>query len=263
MDKRIAIHIAANWPGKTAATLRPADIHQLRQQWTQTLAYASLYSYTKALKRLLRYVDTNFGTHHASHVPRMPQPQPRKKTCTDDDFAQIKNHAKPWLRAFLELTRTLALRHSEALALTPRHLNEDTNTLLFRRKDHGSSDLPLTPELAAAIRFCKATQPDQPIIRTLGGPSTQAAVREAWNRAKKRAKANPALIIHDLRRTAITRVYDNTKDLRLCQQLAGHTHLASTLLYLAPTEKDELAQAIREAAPSNLANLKLATEVKQ
>ena len=155
------------------------------------------------------------------------------------------------------------MRHQEALDLTPAAFDQNTNTIRFQRKDHGSSDLPLTPELLAAVQLARSISPDEPIIQTLGGTRRQVTVRANWKKAKKRAAVRPELIIHDLRRTAITRVYDNTKDLRLCQQLAGHTHLASTLLYLAPNNKEELTDAIRAAAPSNLNSLPLATEVKQ
>ena len=263
INARVAVHIAHRWQSKTPATLTPTDIHELRQDWTRDLAHPTLYAYNKALRRFLAYVDTHHATHHASHVPRMPQPQPRKKTCTDKDFANILAHSPTWLRIFLQLCRTLGLRHNEATTLKPTALNEDTATLIFDRKNWGTSDLPLTDELLCAIRFCKTQNPDAPILQTLGAPSTTKAIYDAFQRAIKTAGTDPTLHIHDLRRTAATRLYTQTRDLRIVQQFLGHRQLSATFAYLAPLPKSELAQAITNAAPADLYTMKPTTEVKQ
>ncbi len=208
-------------------------------------------------------MDTIHGTSHASHIPRMAQPQPRKKTCTDDDFNAILAHSPLWLRIFLQLCRTLGLRHNEAMQLKPTALNEDTATLIFDRKNWGTSDLPLTDELLAAIRLSKTQDPDAPVVSTLGAPTTTKAIYEAFHRAIKAAGTDPELHIHDLRRTAATRIYTQTHDLRTVQQFLGHRQLSATFAYLAPLSNPELAHAITNAAPADLSTMKNATEVKQ
>lgn len=193
----------------------------------------------------------------------MPQPQPRKKTCDDAQFASILANSPVWLKVFLQLCRTLGLRHEEAKQLRPADLNEDTRTLVFNRKGWGTSSLPVTEDLLEAIRFCRTQDPDATILSTLGAPEGAQAVLRAFHSARRKANADPELHIHDLRRTGATRLYQQTKDLRLVQQFLGHRQLAATFQYLAPLPSDELSQAIENAAPVDIRNLTNATEVKQ
>jgi integrase len=249
LDFRTASHIRTHWPAKDPHQITPGEVADLVASWEGQFSPATTHAYAKGLKRFLTFVDERASTRLKKLVPRHFAPQPRKLTCTDDEYNGILQKAPTWLRVFLELCRCLAFRHGEALKLTPRSFNADTGDLHFPRKDGGSSTLPTTPEIAAAIRLC-AANPDTPIITALGGPKTQKAIRRQWRTAIEKAGANPNLIIHDLRRTAITRVYNQTHDLRLCQQLAGHRHLGSTLLYLAPNEKEQLAEAVYLATPN-------------
>lgn len=264
IDYRAALHIIDSWSHTPPHALTAAQVLSLVLEWDDNYAHSTAHGYTKALKRFLRTVDETHSTRLARFVPRRMAPQPRRLTVTDDDFAAICAASPLWLKVFLAFCRTLGLRHSESRELTPDALNEDTATLIFSRKDQGTSHIPLTPDLLATIRLCKIQAPHEPIIRTLGAPASPKSIQEAFDRAKKRAGVRSDLIIHDLRRTGITRIYDDTHDIRLCQQFAGHRNINSTLPYIAHTDKqDQLAEAIRRNAPRDLHALKPATEVKQ
>lgn len=159
------------------------------------------------------------------------------------------------------------MRHKEALSLTPAAFNPETRALDFQRKGHGSSSIPCPPDIAAALQLCATHTPTTPIIRALGGPKLEQAVRENWQLAKKNAGVLRDITIHDLRRTLATRVYDKTGDLRAVQQILGHRHLNTTLLYLAPVERNRVAAALEagkpEASPDPFDSIPLATETKQ
>ena len=266
IDTRTAARIKAAWAGKAPESLTSGDVLRIITEWEETLSLATAYAYIKGLKRFLRFVDTELSTRLHRLVPRKLQPQPRKRLCPDDEYGRILDASPTWLRIFLELCRSVGLRHGEALTITPSALSAESRRVVLRRKDQGTSDLPLTPELFEAFHFCASQAPDKPVIQTLGGPESHKGVYTAWERAKKKAGADPNLIIHDLRRTAATRVYEQTHDLRTAQQLLGHRSLSSTLLYLAPLNTEKLAEAISAAAPrrhGELLKLKPATEVKQ
>lgn len=163
------------------------------------------------------------------------------------------------------LCRSLGLRHREAATLTPRAFNESTNTISFKRKAGGTSNLPVPRELAALIHFAGTRGLDVPIIETLGCRSnTKWGLAYQWRATKKRAGADPRLVIHDLRRTTASALYDKTKDLRLVQQLLGHRDMKSTLHYIAPFgDPEALRIALPDTMPIDLSELELATTMKQ
>ena len=183
---------------------------------------------------------------------------------SDNDFTRMYLIAEPWMRAFLLLTRTLGLRKSEALNAKPRDIALDTNRLTFRRKHEGSSNLPLTPELQSLFQYAATHDPDAPLVQTLAQRKVcQQFFYRHWWALKRRAAVDPNIIPHDLRRTAASRVYEQTRDLRIAQKLLGHRNLEATLHYLGPLDTGHLKQAIIDAAPVNLDTLPLPTEVKQ
>jgi integrase len=73
------------------------------------------------------------------------------------------------------------------------------------------------------------------------------ALRRSFIRLKEKCGITRSLKPHDLRRTTATRVYKNTKDLRLVQALLGHSDLGSTFWYLdneiTPVKAEELELA--------------------
>jgi site-specific recombinase XerC len=110
-------------------------------------------------------------------------------------------------------------------------------------------------ELLAAAAQC-ATHPSDPAIAALHGRSlSRPALDAAWWRLKQKAGINPALRLHDLRRTTATNLYRITHDLRAVQEYLGHDALASTTHYLAPLGE----QRLRELHQL----LKFQSEVKQ
>ncbi len=65
-------------------------------------------------------------------------------------------------------------------------------------------------------------------------------IGRAWQKAKKKAHANPSLWMHDLRRTAAVALYEVSKDLRVVEQMLGHKSLSSTITYLEHRDPGKL-----------------------
>jgi integrase len=243
--------------------MRP-QIAALANSWTDAYKPNTASHYIGALRRICRFVDEAAGTKLAPMVPRGPATEARTVTATDAEFSRLLLFSPPWFRTFLLLTRTVAMRKTEAMAITPDHLNPQTNSLSFHRKMEGTSHIPLTPELASLFAQCGETAPGQPVIETLAGfkPCDNTLYRQ-WQRAKKRAGITRDLTFHDLRRTAAEQVYNRTRDLRICQRLLGHRNLRSTLNYIGGFNTDELREAILDAAPKDIHSLPLPTERPQ
>ena len=211
------------------------------------------------------FIDRAYHTDHADHIPRVHRPLPRATLCSDEQFCRIYLLAPTWFKCFLLLCRNLGLRHREASQLTPRAYNPDSNTITFKRKAGGTSHLPITAELGTMIRYAASKDLDAPLLTTLGcNSNTKWSISYHWRVLKKRTGADPNLIIHDLRRTAINALYTRTKDLRLAQQLAGHRDLNSTLHYISPlTDPDKLREVLPDIAPVDVLSLTPITDTKQ
>ena len=109
--------------------------------------------------------------------------------------------------------------------------------------------------------------PHESILVSLGmkkSDDPRKLIGRRWREAIKKAKANPNLHIHDLRRTIATELYAHTKDLRAVQTLLGHRSMSSTILYIAPMDPDKLRSLMEEIKPVyNLSTMKPPTETPQ
>lgn len=86
-----------------------------------------------------------------------------------------------------------------------------------------------------------AGDPSDSCISILNGKRlSSGAIRQQWVR-QCRLAGIADLRPHDLRRTTATNLYIATHDLRAVQQYLGHDNMASTVSYLAPLSKEELA----------------------
>jgi integrase/recombinase XerC len=123
----------------------------------------------------------------------------------------------------------------------------DGFSVTIRSKWGRSVQVPVSNRLRAILDA--APLGAEPYVQLFHGPHTfkYSAVYGAL-RALARRHNLPPLHLHDLRRTMARKVYNATADLRVVQQLLGHDHLNSTLLYLQPEitaisrENLELAQ---------------------
>lgn len=71
-------------------------------------------------------------------------------------------------------------------------------------------------DVQSALAFCKTD--------TSGEVDRSRYVRELVKRLAAKAVTERRVHPHMLRRTALTALYDKTRDLRMVQQIAGHTH---------------------------------------
>ncbi len=262
---------AAAWPPshvyrQTALALRAEIGHLQPRQLTPLIAgailiklrsrYAPMTAYVRRgiIQRLLGVL-----AHHGApllKLPRLRKPEPRGITATPAEIARLEAAATPALRLFLLLCWQLALRRSEALAVTPRSYNPEQHTVSIPTKGAKPRTIPLTADAEELIRVAsKSGDPDESCVSILNGRPLKRIDKRWWQLANKcGVKATP----HDLRRTTATALYRTTHDIRAVQQYLGHSSMVSTLHYLAPLSEDQIRQYHRllnfEAQPGEPAN---------
>lgn len=176
-------------------------------------------------------------------LARVREPAPREVTATPDELARLQVTACAWEKCLLAIIAGLGLRRAEAVNLCPANYDRETQTITYRTKGDQTNKLPVTDELRAFFELFgdETANPNTPLLELMRGKKTTlAVVNEAWRELRVRARVNPNLRMHDLRRTVAHRTYDETHDLRVVQRLLGHADLGTTLKYLRHHDPDKL-----------------------
>jgi integrase len=226
-------------------------VASLVQRWRDNYKPNTVLHKVRGLKNFLIWTES-FGAPRSLRdaVPYVRKPRPRQTIATAAELAKIKAAAPIWMRLFILLCHDTALRFSEAATAAPLNYDPQTRTLTFRQKGGDQNTLPVSDELASILAAIPEDAPrSTSFIEILRNkPIAQQAIHQQFHRTLKKAGANTELTPHDLRRTRITNLYIETKDLRLCQQLAGHREMWQTAQYVAHCDTGEL-RAILEQKP--------------
>lgn len=248
---------------RTFGHLKPWQLNQtmvdgIISRWKRDYAPTTTHRHLGCFRQLQPML-TSIGVPPFK-VAKMRKPSARAVTATHADIEKALAAAAPDIRLFILLCWHLALRFSEALAVTPASWNEQDQTITIAVKGHQTRTIPVTPEVEAYLRIAKrdAGDPHESCISILNGrPITPAGVRNSWRSLVKKIGV-PHLHPHDMRRTTATNLYRATHDLRAVQQYLGHASLASTIHYIAPLATENL-----RGLQNELLFLKPSTEVKQ
>ena len=147
----------------------------------------------------------------------------------------------------LTLLRETAMRSSEPLQrATWGDVDWERNILNLRDSKAGQGEVALSPLALKALRELGPGEPNEPIV----GISYES-LKAAWQRACERAGIEN-LHIHDLRRTAATRLALKTGNTFLVQALTRHKTLAMMERYVNVTKDDlvKVLHAPEEPAPA-------------
>ena len=149
------------------------------------------------------------------------------------------------------------LRISELVSLDLADINYEDNSIKFYGKGNKERYVPLHQEALAAINNYL---PDRNQIETNDKDAEQALfLSNRGNRisqrtiqimvkkyAKKAGIKNPDRITpHKLRHSFATMVYKKTKDLRIIQELLGHSDISTTQIY-THTDKEQRKDAVNQ-----------------
>jgi integrase/recombinase XerC len=249
--------------GRTIEKLTAADVEKITASWKPHKPNTRRTK-LNLLSRLLRHLERAGAPACAFAVPKQPPYQVRTVIATPEEIKKLLSLTPPWLRCFVLLCSQLGLRFMEAARACPAAWNPQLHTLSVVSKWNKNRIMPTTPELeelfAVAVRADE--DPATPFIFILHGEKARTGpftgtllrkpkkfVQRKWAQWRKKLSINAQLTIHDLRRTRITEVYRDTKDIRLTQQFAGHSNIDTTALYIAPWDDAHILDAIRRTAP--------------
>ena len=100
--------------------------------------------------------------------------------------------------------------------------------------------------------MCRATGRVCEIASTLtlrtGGPfiGLHNNLERKWERIKRVGDIDPAIKMHDLRRTYVTRLIRANVALPIVQRLAGHKNIATTIKYYTWVSMDDRREAVEK-----------------
>lgn len=151
--------------------------------------------------------------------PRHPRPMP------DGDITKAFTNADPLTKCWLMLGSYAGCRCMEIAGLTREDVREDTMTLRLLGKGDKERWVPLHADVLLAL---------QALPMPPSGPlwdETPASVSRKGNRYLH--DLNIESTMHTLRHWFATNTYRSCKDLRLTQELMGHSSPQTTAIYAA------------------------------
>jgi integrase/recombinase XerC len=145
------------------------------------------------------------------------------------------------MRAMLLLAAFAGLRCQEIAGLERDDVIEAKDLLRVRHgKGQKERVLPLHPDVMAALRALPMPQTGPLFLRPSGAAHTPVTVSEAMRDYLRRICGIDATA-HQLRHWFATEVYASSKDIRVTQELLGHSNPATTARYVAFSRVDAAA----------------------
>jgi integrase/recombinase XerD len=165
-------------------------------------------------------------------------------------------------RAIIELFYACGLRASELAELMLEDLHFDLGIVRVVGKGNKERIIPIGgPAIAAMERYLKEQRPVLAAVKTTrakahasrvfltrsGGPMTRIVLWQLVRRTARRAGIR-AIHPHTLRHTFATHLLSGGADLRVVQELLGHSNVATTQIY-THVDADRLKEVHRKHHP--------------
>ena len=207
------------------------------------------------------YLDTNVAARLA--VPKSGRSLPTVVTPTAAETLMVSSQATTepeYLRdtAMLELLYATGIRVSELCGIDLADVNYSRNTVKVTGKGNKQRVVPFGDPAASALKAWRdhgrphLLNPKKPAHNALflgarGGRIDPRMVRTVVARAGKQLGVD-GLGPHSLRHSAATHMLDGGADLRVVQELLGHSSLQTTQIY-THVSTTRLKQAYNQAHP--------------
>lgn len=238
----VCAHLVRGVGGVRCSDLASSDLIGIVARHTRGKAATTVYGLLSRYRRVLRSLQL-FGAKSDlwACVPFTPKPAPRSATVRADELEALLAHASPAMRLLLLLCSDCALRSGTARRIAPCDILVDEAgrwSIAIRSKRASMAQVPVTERIRALMQLAPCGDPAVSYVGALrptqgGGRGwSPGTVAHNFMRLKRASGVRLDLRLHDLRRTAALKIYDDTKDLRVTQALLTHTRLESTLHYL-------------------------------
>lgn len=138
-------------------------------------------------------------------------------------------------QCMLYLAYGAGLRSGEIIHLRKHDIRFDRNELMVR-KGKGAKDrlLMLSPVIGKLLQqYIEEYQPQFWLFegQQKGAPYTTRSLGEVFKRARERAKIDEHFTLHCLRHSFATHLLEKGTDVRIIQELLGHSDIKTTLIY--------------------------------
>lgn len=174
------------------------------------------------------------GATDSDPTARIPRPKMRRslpRPIPDGDLAVAISLAPPTERAWLSLAAYSGLRCAEIAGLQRADIIEDGAMVRVIGKGNRERVVPLHPEAHAAIRGHGLPRRGHLFLRPSGGPYTAALLSRHGNQYLTGIGVDATM--HQLRHWFGTRTYALCQDIRVVQELMGHSSPVTTAGYAA------------------------------
>ena len=204
------------------------DVKDLRRGLQDTPGVANRCMTVLKLLLDVAVEDELIAANPVVGVDRIKMP-PRTRRITPAEYASIRAHADPLLRAVMHLCYATGQRVMDVANIRSEHVT-DEGVYFEQRKTGSQLIVAWTPELKAAVAEARALKPNAlrpPFVFGFAAP-TYAMIHKRWVKACRAARIEGATI-HDLRAMAATDAQAQGID---AQALLGHTDAQTTRIYL-------------------------------
>lgn len=253
----------------TIATLASLTLRDLRSwlasRHNEKLTARSSARSLSVVRSFFRYLEkqdvlTNSAIFHV-RSPRLEKSLPKAlpETQAVNATHMVGNdHKEAWVQArdiaLLTLIYGCGLRISEALALTPSQIPQNTSCVTIRGKGNKERIVPILPQVREAIAAYLGICPhhlaaDRPLFRGVRGAALRPEIFQKEIRHLRAALGLPdSTTPHAFRHSFATHLLAGGGDLRTIQELLGHADLSTTQHY-TKVDHERLLAAYSKSHP--------------
>lgn len=218
------------------------------------LAAATVNRELAALRRAFRLGVKQHRVSRAPDISMLAEAQPREGFVEPNQFKVLVPHLAPYLQDFVRFAYIVGWRKGALKSLRWSDVDRENRRVYLRRagsKNKKPYVIVLTGELAAIIERCwgarKVTRADgttalSEFVFHRGDGASVGDFRKAWRTACEKA-GTPALLFHDLRRSAARNLRRAGVDTDVAKKITGHETDSMWRRY-SIVKEDDIEQAL-------------------
>ncbi len=236
--------------GKDLSLIRPDHLQKHLDQFS-TLSAPTKNQYKSAIKSFFKFcLENDFIPKDPSRLIQLERvPLKEANFLFEEDLGKLKIAIaeNPRDQLMITLFWSTGLRLSELWGLNIEDV-KDKSAFLIEGKGRKSRTVFLSPSLQSMIEKFVEGKTCKPLFTNRYGWDrlSKIAIQKIFKGYLAKAGIEKPYSIHSLRHTFLTNVYSKTLDLRLTQELAGHSSPAITARYshLAESKKIETINSL-------------------
>ncbi|MFX0116045.1 MAG: site-specific tyrosine recombinase/integron integrase [Candidatus Hodarchaeota archaeon] len=229
-------------PAKPLMSYTTMEIRRFLQHLKRDRRYAapSLHRKICSTRSFFKFLrQQNYITDNPAEVIESPKiSRSLPKTLAIEDVSRLLTAAKtPRNRLVIILLYSTGVRVSELRNLSIGDIDFEQDLVhVVRGKGGKDRKVPLAPHVRSMLQDFISTLeskgPNTPLFRNRGGGRlTVRSIQRIIQKAKKNASISKKVTPHALRHAFATHLCDNNVNIRVIQELLGHSSLATTQLY--------------------------------